>query len=44
LNGQCLNRHIATMTEVENEVNAWQDIRNNKECKINWQLQQKILV
>lgn len=41
LNGQCLNRHIDTMQEVEDEVNAWQRTRNNKECKINWQFTTK---
>lgn len=37
LNGQCLNRHIATIGEVTSEVQAWQDFRNNKNAKINWQ-------
>lgn len=37
LNGQCLNRHIATMDKVKFEVEAWQDCRNNKDAKINWQ-------
>jgi len=37
LNTQCLNRHIATLEEVKQEVQAWQEIRNNKNCKINWQ-------
>jgi hypothetical protein len=37
LNTQCLNRHIATMNEVKQEVQAWQESRNNKNCKINWQ-------
>jgi hypothetical protein len=37
LNGQCLNRHIATMDKVKTEVNAWQQHRNNKNAKINWQ-------
>jgi len=37
LNGQCLNRHIATMEKVTTEVNAWQQHRNNKNAKINWQ-------
>jgi transposase len=39
LNGQCLNRHIATMTmeEIKSEVEAWQNHRNNKSSKINWQ-------
>lgn len=37
LNGQCLNRHIATMGEITSEVEAWQNNRNNKTSKINWQ-------
>lgn len=37
LNGQCLNRHIATMDKVKSEVEAWQNCRNNKDAKINWQ-------
>ena len=37
LNGQCLNRHIATMNEVKEQVKAWEGNRNNKNCKINWQ-------
>jgi hypothetical protein len=37
LNGQCLNRHIDTIEKVKTEVNAWQQHRNNKNAKINWQ-------
>lgn len=37
LNGQCLNRHIATMEEIKSEVEAWQNHRNNKTSNINWQ-------
>jgi hypothetical protein len=37
LNGQCLNRHIATMQEITSEVEAWQNHRNNKTSTINWQ-------
>ena len=37
LNGQCLNRHIATIEKVKTEVAAWQNHRNNKNAKINWQ-------
>lgn len=37
LNGQYLNRHIATMDKVKSEVEAWQNCRNNKDAKINWQ-------
>jgi hypothetical protein len=41
LNGQCLNRHIGTIKEVEDEVFAWQNARNNKKSKINWQFTTK---
>ena len=37
LNGQCLNRHISTFEKVEKETMAWQNNRNNKDSKINWQ-------
>jgi len=37
LNGQCLNRHIATKEKIISEVEAWQNNRNNKKSKINWQ-------
>jgi len=37
LNGQCLNRHIATMDKIKEEVGAWQENQNNKNSKINWQ-------
>lgn len=41
LNGQCLNRHIATMDVIKEEVAAWQSHRNNKKSKINWQFKTK---
>ncbi len=41
LNGQCLNRHIAKMKKVKEEVEAWQTNRNNKNSKINWQFTNK---
>ncbi len=41
LNGQCLNRHIATIEKVKEEVDAWQSNRNNKNSKINWQFTTK---
>lgn len=41
LNGQCLNRHISTIDEVKEEVNAWETHRNNKNSKINWQFTTK---
>jgi hypothetical protein len=34
---QCLNRHIATKQKITTEVQAWQNARNNKNSKINWQ-------
>jgi len=37
LNGQCLNRHIATVEKIKAQVCAWQNHRNNKNAKINWQ-------
>lgn len=37
LNSQCLSQHIASMSEVKKEIFAWQDHRNNKKSKINWQ-------
>jgi hypothetical protein len=36
LNGQCLSRYIDTIEEIEKEVNAWQNHKNNKDTKINW--------
>jgi hypothetical protein len=41
LNGQCLNRHIATIEKIREEVQAWQTNRNNKNSKINWQFTNK---
>jgi len=41
LNGQCLNRRIDSMEKIITEVNAWQDYRNNKNSKINWQFTTK---
>jgi hypothetical protein len=37
LMGQCLNRRIDSMEEIKKEVKAWEDARNNKNAKINWQ-------
>lgn len=37
LMGQCLNRRIDDIKIMEQEVNAWQQSRNNKEAKIKWQ-------
>ena len=41
LNGQCLNRHISDIKKIEEEVDAWQLNRNNKNSKINWQFTNK---
>lgn len=35
--GQCLGRRIDNIEEVEREVSAWQEHRNNKEATVNWQ-------
>lgn len=37
LMGQCLNRRIDNLVSIEKEVMAWQNHRNNKTAKINWQ-------
>lgn len=37
LNTQCLNRRIANAEKVKDEVAQWQQHRNDKENKINWQ-------
>ncbi|RLD83443.1 MAG: IS630 family transposase [Bacteroidetes bacterium] len=37
LNGQCLNRRIDNIETIKEETQAWQDHRNNKGSKINWQ-------
>jgi hypothetical protein len=41
LNSQCLNRHISTIEEIKEQVEAWQNHRNNKISKINWQFTTK---
>lgn len=41
LNGQCLNRYISTKEKIIEEVDAWQNHRNNKESSINWQFTTK---
>ncbi len=37
LQGQCLNRRIADIETMRNEVDSWQTNRNNQIKKINWQ-------
>lgn len=39
LTGQCLNRRIDDIKVIMKETRAWQDLRNNKNAKINWQFQ-----
>ena len=41
LNGQCLNRRIDNKKTVIEEVNAWQEHRNNKNASIDWQFTTK---
>lgn len=41
LTGQCLNRRIDDIAVVRKEVLAWQEFRNNKEAKVNWQFTTK---
>ena len=41
LSGQCLNRHIHKIEKMKEEVKAWQESRNNKNAKINWQFTTK---
>ena len=37
LMGQCLNRRIDNMATIRKEVKAWEQNRNDKKAKINWQ-------
>ena len=37
LMGQCLNRRISDIDIVRKEVRAWQEYRDNKNAKVNWQ-------
>ena len=37
LTGQCLNRRIDNIGTIEREILAWQNHRNNKGAKVNWQ-------
>ncbi len=41
LNGQCLNRRIDNINTVKQEVEVWQDHRNNKNAVINWRFEIK---
>jgi len=37
LTGQCLNRRVDDMGTIKRESFAWQEYRNNKGAKVNWQ-------
>lgn len=39
--GQCLGRRIDNIEEVGREVSAWQEHRNNKNSKVNWQFSEE---
>ena len=41
LNGPCLNRRIDKISTVMKDCNTWQEHRNNKNAKINWQFTAK---
>lgn len=41
LTGQCLGRRIDDIEVVRKEVRAWQEARNNKDAKVNWQFTAK---
>jgi len=41
LTSQCLNRRIDDITVVRKEARAWQEYRNNKNAKVNWQFTAK---
>jgi hypothetical protein len=41
LTGQCLNRRIDDIEVVRKEVRAWQETRNNRDAKVNWQFTAK---
>jgi hypothetical protein len=36
MNRQCLNRRIDNLTDVANEVSAWQERRNEEESTVRW--------
>jgi len=41
LNSQCLNRRIDNMKEIIKQVKTWENHRNNKIARINWQFETK---
>jgi transposase len=36
LNTQCIDSHIATIETIKQEIEKWQEHRNNYKCEINW--------
>jgi hypothetical protein len=41
ITGQCLNRRIDDIEIIRKETQAWQEARNNKNAKVNWQFTTK---
>ena len=41
LNKQCLNRRMDNIDFIKSEVEAWSNVRNNSDAKINWQFTAK---
>ena len=41
LTGQCLDRRIDDIEVIRKEVRAWQETRNNRDAKVNWQFTTK---
>ena len=41
LTGQCLDRRIDDIEVIRKEVRAWQETRNNRDAKVNWQFTAK---
>lgn len=42
LSRQCLNRRIASMTQLQREVTAWARLRNRDKVTVNWQFSLKL--
>lgn len=38
---QCLSRRIASIEELRSELAAWENDRNHREAKVNWQFTTK---
>ena len=41
LTGQCMDRRIDDIEVIKKEARAWQEVRNNKNAKVNWQFTAK---